>query len=40
MNYTGSMPELKSRYGYLWAIGLTVVSTLATFWWLRRKKWL
>lgn len=40
MNYTNTMPELKSDYGYLWAIGLTVVSTVATFWWMKRKKWL
>ncbi|MBI5386215.1 MAG: magnesium transporter CorA family protein [Verrucomicrobia bacterium] len=40
MNYTESMPELKSRAGYAWAIGLTVVSTLATLWWMKKKKWL
>jgi magnesium transporter len=40
MNYTQQMPELNSKHGYLWAIGLTVVSTLATFLWMKRKKWL
>jgi magnesium transporter len=40
MNYTQQMPELKSDYGYYWAIGLTIVSTLSTFWWMKRKKWL
>jgi magnesium transporter len=40
MNYTEQMPELHSRYGYLWAIGLTVVSTFAVWWWMRRKRWI
>jgi len=40
MNYVEQMPELHSRYGYWWAIGLTCLSTLATLWWFRRKKWL
>jgi len=30
MNYVQQMPELNSKHGYWWAIGLTVVSTLAT----------
>jgi magnesium transporter len=40
MNYTEQIPELKSKYGYLWAISLTLLSTLATFLWMKRKKWL
>ena len=40
MNYTEQMPELKSRYGYYWALGLTAVSTAVTVWWMKRKKWL
>jgi magnesium transporter len=40
MNYTQQMPELNSKHGYAWAIGLTVVSTLATLWWMKKKKWL
>jgi magnesium transporter len=40
MNYTEQMPELKSTYGYFWALGLTVLSTAATIWWMKRKKWM
>jgi magnesium transporter len=40
MNFSHQMPELNSRAGYLWAIGLTVVSTLGTLLWLKRKNWL
>jgi magnesium transporter len=39
MNFTEQMPEVKSPYGYHWALGLTVVATVATWWWFRRKKW-
>jgi len=38
MNFEG-MPELKWRYGYELAIGITAVSTAVTFWWFKRKKW-
>ncbi|MBI5822371.1 MAG: magnesium/cobalt transporter CorA [Verrucomicrobia bacterium] len=40
MNYTDQMPELHSRYGYYWALGLMVISTLATVWWMRKKRWI
>ena len=40
MNYTEQMPELKSAYGYYWALGLTLLSTAGTIWWMKRKKWL
>ncbi len=40
MNYTEQMPELHSPYGYYWAITLTVVSTLATIWWMKKKRWI
>jgi magnesium transporter len=40
MNYVGQMPELKSPYGYYWALGLTIVSTVATIWWMTRKRWM
>jgi magnesium transporter len=33
------MPELDWRYGYTAAFGLTLLSTLATFWYFRKKKW-
>ena len=34
------MPELKWTYGYPFALGLMVVSTLVPFWFFRRKGWL
>lgn len=40
MNYTEQIPEFKSVYGYYWALGLTVLSTAATIWWMKRKKWM
>ncbi len=33
------MPELDWRYGYSAAFALTLVSTLATYWYFRKKKW-
>jgi magnesium transporter len=33
------MPELRSPHGYLWACGLTLVSTVAMVIYLKRKKW-
>jgi magnesium transporter len=40
MNFSKQMPEVNSDSGYIWAISLTLVSTLATFWWMKKKKWL
>ncbi len=40
MNFGDSMPELRLRYGYELAIGITAVSTALMWWWFRRKKWL
>jgi magnesium transporter len=40
MNFTQQMPELHSAYGYQVTIGVTLVSTLATYWYFRRKGWL
>ncbi len=34
-----NMPELHWKFGYEVAMGITVVSTLITFWWFKRKKW-
>jgi magnesium transporter len=34
------MPELKSPYGYVYAICLTAIFTGATYWYFRKKKWL
>ncbi|MCS7091391.1 MAG: magnesium/cobalt transporter CorA [Verrucomicrobiota bacterium] len=39
MNFEG-IREFQWRYGYAWAIGLTVVSTALMFWWMKRKRWL
>jgi magnesium transporter len=39
MNYVDQMPEYHSRYGYLWALGLTAAATLAMYLWFRSKKW-
>ena len=39
MNFADSMPEYKWKHGYAWAIALTIVSTAATYWWFRKKKW-
>lgn len=33
------MPEYKWTYGYPLASGLTIVSTAATYWYFKRKKW-
>ncbi len=38
MNFK-SMPEIDWRLGYGVAIGLTVVSTVLTIWWFRKKRW-
>jgi magnesium transporter len=39
MNFE-TITEFKWRYGYALPIGLTLVSTAATVWWMKRKKWL
>jgi magnesium transporter len=39
MNFADTMPEYKWRYGYQWAIALTIISTIGTYWWFRKKKW-
>jgi magnesium transporter len=33
------MPELDWRYGYTAAVTLTLLSTLATYWYFKKKKW-
>jgi magnesium transporter len=38
MNFE-SMPELKWKYGYELAVGLTILSTAGTFWWFKKKRW-
>lgn len=38
MNFEG-MPELKTKYGYELAIGLTLLSTGGTYWWFKKKRW-
>ncbi len=39
MNFK-DMPEVHTRYGYWMAVGITLCSTLGTFWWFKRKKWI
>jgi magnesium transporter len=39
MNFP-DMPEVHWKYGYESAVGLTIVSTILTLWWFRRKKWI
>ena len=39
MNFTEQMPELHWRYGYLMAIGVTAASTVATYWYFKRRGW-
>jgi magnesium transporter len=39
MNFKG-MPELEMKHGYWIAVGLTTVSTAATYWYFKKKKWL
>ncbi|MGH3051011.1 MAG: magnesium transporter CorA family protein, partial [Gaiellaceae bacterium] len=34
------IPELKWSFGYGWAWGLIVVTTLIQLWWFRRKRWI
>jgi len=38
MNFE-SMPELKWKYGYELAVTLTILSTIATYWWFKKKHW-
>ena len=34
------MPELDWKYAYPAAVGLTLISTAATYWYFKKKKWL
>jgi magnesium transporter len=34
------MPELDWTFGYLFSIGLMILSALIPFFWLKRKGWL
>jgi magnesium transporter len=38
MNFE-SMPELKWKYGYELAVTLTIISTVGTYWWFKKKHW-
>src|SRR4051794_3196386 len=37
MNFSETMPEYHWKHGYLFAIIITVVSTVATYWWFKKK---
>ena len=39
MNFEG-MPELKWRHGYAMAVTVMIASTVGTFWYFKRKKWM
>jgi len=39
MNFDKSMPEVHSEYGYVYAVVLTVVTTVITIWYFRKRKW-
>jgi magnesium transporter len=39
MNFTETMPEYKWKYGYEYAIVLTIITTLLTIWYFKKKKW-
>jgi magnesium transporter len=34
-----SMPEVHWKFGYLYAIAVSIVSTVLTWWWFKRKHW-
>jgi len=38
MNFK-NMPELEARYGYELAVAVTVIATVATYWYFKKKKW-
>jgi magnesium transporter len=33
------MPELRGKYSYLSAFAVTVLSTIVTWWYFKKKKW-
>ena len=39
MNFSEQMPEYHWKHGYLFMFDLMVVSTAATYWYFKRKKW-
>ena len=39
MNFAETMPEYKWKYGYEYAIVLTLISTVVTLWFFKKKKW-
>jgi magnesium transporter len=39
MNFGEQMGEMKWPHAYLMAVALTAVSTVATFWYFKKKKW-
>ncbi len=39
MNFSETMPEYHWKYGYEYALGLTAVTTAATYWYFKKKKW-
>jgi magnesium transporter len=39
MNFVDQMPELRWKYGYATAIAVTAISTAATYWYFKKRKW-
>jgi magnesium transporter len=39
MNFGEQMREMKWPHAYLLAVVLTVISTAATFWYFKKRKW-
>ena len=39
MNFAETMPEYHWKYGYEYALALTAVTTAATYWYFKKKKW-
>ena len=39
MNFTETMPEYRWKYGYEYAIILTLITTALTIWYFKKKKW-
>lgn len=39
MNFQKDMPEINWQHGYAFAFALTALTTVLTYWYLRRRKW-
>jgi magnesium transporter len=39
MNFAETMPEYRWKHGYMFAMIITIISTIFTYWWFKKKKW-